>query len=300
MIRKGCPSADHDTKCALKKLGEIQEWLDHNSKYRILVTGRMGSGKTTFIRGLTEEYVPPTDSLLPHTTKVMPYDQTREGSNCIFFDTPGLKDDENSSNDYAYLREMVRKNGEPNLLVFAIKMDEFTFQEEDLEAVLNVSSAFGWKIWQRSMFILTFANVVQKSGRDTDSVESKLYFSKLLDKHQLEIAKVLRKNSVRDEVINAIPVVPVGLVSKPSIPADRREVSWIEEFWQEAFKILRKTKPTYTRSPRHEQDKEDENNQPRSYLSMFALVMYYIWVLFSSGFTMVFIVKAGFSKEKQS
>ena len=32
-----------------KKLGEIQEWLDYNSKSRIQVTGRMGSGKTTFI-----------------------------------------------------------------------------------------------------------------------------------------------------------------------------------------------------------------------------------------------------------
>ena len=117
---------------------------------------------------LTEEYVPPMDNLLPHNTKVMPYGQIREGSNYIFLDTPGLNYDENSSNDYTYLREMVRKNG----VVFAIKMDKFTFQEEDLEAVLNVSSAFGWKIWQRAMFILTFANVVQKSGQDTDSIET--------------------------------------------------------------------------------------------------------------------------------
>jgi len=260
----------------------------------------MGSGKTTFIRGLTEEFVPPTDSLLPHTTNVMPYDQVREGSNCIFFDTPGLKDDENSSNDYAYLREMVRKNGEPNLLVFAIKMDEFTFQEEDLEAVLNVSSAFGWKIWQRAMFILTFANMVQKSGQDTDSVQNKLYFSKLFDKHQLDIVKVLRKNSVRDEVINAIPVVPVGLLSQPNIRADRRGVSWIEEFWEKAFKILRKTKPMYT-PPRNEHDGADESNdQPRSYTSMFSLVLYYIWIIFSSGFTVVIFVVAALSPDKSN
>ena len=31
-----------------KKLGDIQEWLDNNSKFRILIIGRMmGSGKTT-------------------------------------------------------------------------------------------------------------------------------------------------------------------------------------------------------------------------------------------------------------
>ena len=225
-------------------MDEIRDWLLHHSKYRILVTGKMGSGKTTFIRGLTKGFVPPSDNLLSHTIKVTPYSQHRESSNCIFFDTPGLKDDEKSANDYAYLKEMVQKNGEPSLLVFAIKMDEPVQQDEVKEALVNVSSAFGRKIWQKAMFILTFANLVQAIGHTSDSVANKLYFSKLVDEHHLNILHILRSILVKDEVINEIPVVPVGVVSEPILVADRLGQSWVESFWKEAFKILRKAQPT--------------------------------------------------------
>ena len=254
LIRWGCSETDHDNKCAEKKIGQIREWLQ-NSKYRILVTGRMGSGKTTFIRGLTENFVPPkesllprttTDSLLPHTTTVMPYGHYYEGSNCVFFDTPGLKDNEESSNDYDYLREMVRKNGEPDLLVFAIKMDDFVFRDEDVESMVNISSAFGWQIWQRALFILTFANVVSKVGHTAESIENKLHFSNVVTQRHWDIVEALRRNLVKEEVINNIAVVPVGLVSQPNIPADRHEVPWNETFWQEAFKIFRETRTSTT------------------------------------------------------
>ena len=77
-------------------------------------------------------------------------------------------------------------------------------------------------------------------------------------------------------MINGIPVVPVGLVSKLSIPADRSEVLWIEDIWQEAFKILRKTKPTYTRPPRQEQDKSKTRKTKtiNRDFNQFDLVMY--------------------------
>ena len=302
-IRWRCPPEHHDTKCAIRRMDEIRNWLLHHSKYRILVTGKMGSGKTTFIRGLTEGFVPPSDNLLPHTIKVSPYSQHREGSNCIFFDTPGLKDDENSANDYAYLKEMVQKNGEPNLLLFAIKMDEPVRQDEVKEAVFNVSNAFGRKIWQKAMFILTFANLVQAIGHTSDSVANKLYFSKLVDEHHLNILHILRSILVKDEVINEIPVLPVGVMSEPLLVADRLEQSWVESFWQEAFQILRKTQPTnsdvfnldktyeaFTLQQGNEftpKENETKFKESKSFLSHF---FYFLFVL-ASGFTFhVFLV----------
>ena len=278
-------------------MDEIRDWLLHHSKYRVLVTGKMGSGKTTFIRGLTEGFVPPSGNLLPHTIKVSPYSQHREGSNCIFFDTPGLKDDENSANDYAYLKEMVQKNGEPNLLVFAIKMDEPVQQDEVKEAVFNVSNAFGRKIWQKAMFILTFANLVQAIGHTSDGVANKLYFSKLVDEHHLNILHILRSILVKDEVINEIPVLPVGVVSEPILVADRLEQSWVESFWQEAFQILRKTQPTnsdvinldntyeaFTPQQGNEftpKENETKFKESKSFLSFF----FYLLFVFASGIT---------------
>ena len=57
------------------------------------------------------------------------------------------------------------------------------------------------------MFILTFANLVQSVGHTSDSVANKLYFSKLVDEHHLNILHILRSILVKDEVINEIPVV---------------------------------------------------------------------------------------------
>jgi len=299
LVRWGCPASHHDTKCALARMSEIEEWLHRNNKYRILVTGKMGSGKTTFIRGLTEDFVPSADGLLPHTTEVSPYDQYREGSNVIFFDTPGLKDDENSSNDYTYLREMVRKNGEPNLLVFAIRMDVFDFLEEDMDAIVNISSAFGRKIWQKSMFILTFANMVKRTGHSSESIESKLYFSKLMDKHHLHILEVLRRNSVKDEVINTIPVVAVGLVSEPNLAAHKSSVSWIDDFWEESFNILKKSAPAssavFDFNEYNENDKVIKGDKEESLKDQIFTLLCYVFFIVFSGLSIIrgfFRVKA--------
>ena len=244
-FRWGCSKKDHDTKCAVNRINEIQQWLKKNDVNRILVTGKMGSGKTAFIRGITDSFLPSADTLLPHTTVVTPHESFHEGSNCIFYDTPGLKDDAESSNDYEYLTEMVRKNGEPHLVIFAVKMDDYVFQEDDVEAIANISAAFGWRIWKKAMFILTFANMVHKVGQAPGSVDNKLHFSNSYDRHHMDIVEALKHNNVEKEVINNIAVVPVGLISVPKIPADRRGVSWIDNFWKEAFKILKKPKKTY-------------------------------------------------------
>ena len=55
---------------------------------------------------------------------------------------------------------MVQKNEKPNLLV-----------------------------WQKAMFILTFANLVQAIGHTSDRVANKLYFNKLVDEHHLNISQ---------------------------------------------------------------------------------------------------------------
>ena len=244
LVRWGC--TDHDTKCALKKISEIEEWLRHYSKWRVLVTGKMGSGKTTFIRGLTEDFVPTADNiptptgLLPDTLKVMPHQYHHEGSNCTFFDTTGLTDNENASNDYDYLKLMTSRSGDPDLLVFAIKMNDLHMRDEDFQAMTNISHEFGWKIWQKAMFILTFANLVKDEESSSGSYKHKLFFSRSYRQLHLGIVKSLRSMSVQDDVINEIPVVPVGLVSEPVIAADGRGVSWIDEFWEKAFKLLQK------------------------------------------------------------
>ena len=228
---------------------QIREWLkDNNRPHRILITGKMGTGKTTLIKGLTKGKIDgamDSDNLEPHTIDVTPYPHDHEGLHLILFDTPGLKDPGGFTNDYTYLKEMVMKNGEPDLVIFAIKMNDYVFRDEDAEAIANVSNAFGWRIWKNAMFILTFANMVTEEGHSPESVESKLHFSTVYNTHYYHIAKALRSNMVQDDVINSISVVPVGLLSQPIMQSDKRGVSWISEFWEEALKVLKTSRRTY-------------------------------------------------------
>ena len=254
-FRWGCPEEHHDTKCVIERIKDLQEWLKNTGVSRILVAGKMGSGKTTFIKGLTSKFVPSLDPLLPHTTEVTAYEGCHEGFCFIFFDTPGLKDSE-YANDYEYLSEMVKNSGEPNLLIFAIKMDDYVIEEEDKEVIGNVTKAFGWKVWQKAMFILTFANRLEKVGEPPDGVKSTNYFSETFDMHHTSIVNALEAQNVDKEVINKIDVVPVGVISEPIIPAHSLGKSWIDNFWKKAYKTLLKPKQADDNVERQESSHE--------------------------------------------
>lgn len=92
-FRDGCPSELNDVRCALRRVREIEVWLSRSNHFKILITGKMGTGKSTLVKGLTEAYNPEADNLLPHTVKVTPYSFEKDKISLTIFDTPGLKDD---------------------------------------------------------------------------------------------------------------------------------------------------------------------------------------------------------------
>ena len=243
-FREGCPSTETDVQCALWKQGEIQKWLDKHNTFKVLITGKTGTGKTTLIRGLKENYFPKEeDSTLPHTIEVTPYSHNHKDIDFVFFDTPGLKDKVNSSDDYSYLKQVIAKAQKPHMIIFVMKMDDNTFQPDDIDTMRNISDAFGSIIWENTMFALTFANKVYKSGVALDSIENRNYYEEVKDYFSLEITKKLREFKVKDDIANGIPVVPIGLISEPHIKSDGSGVSWINEFWVAVKKVMKASRP---------------------------------------------------------
>ena len=239
VFHQGCQWKFSNVKCALKMVDKIESWLKRHNNFRVLITGKMGTGKTTLIKGLKEKYIPEADNLLPHTVKVIPYEYEHEKINLTFFDTPGLKESSDSHKDYKYLKEMVKNNEQPDLIIFTIKMDDTRLRPEDQVIIKNITDAFGWSTWKNALFLLTFANKVSKVGYTPDSRENKVYFNKKRDDFSLLITKELEKNRVQSEVANSIPIIPAGLIMQPFIPLDSRGISWVDEFWQEIFKVLK-------------------------------------------------------------
>ncbi len=202
----------------------------------------MGTGKSTLIKALAEAYDPEVDNLLPHTTKVTPYAYEQDKVNLTMFDTPGLKDDVNGTNDYSYLEDMVKNSQQPDLLIFAIRMDDTSFRRQDMSAIQNISAAFGWPAWRNAIIILTFANKVRKEGEAYDSRTNKVYYNRIRDKFAEDITKALLEYKVQRDVANNIPVIPVGLVKQPLIPSDERKVSWVDEFWGNVHRYMKGSK----------------------------------------------------------
>lgn len=214
----------------------------------------MGTGKTTLVKGLKEQFVLEEDHLEAHTVKVTPYQHEYDQVDFTFFDTPGLKDTVNGSNDYSYLEDMVRNNEQPDLIIFTVKMDDSYFRQEDKGVIGNVSDAFGWKVWRNAMFALTFANKVSKPGHAIKSRENKVHFSDVRNKFSLSITELLRKQKVQEEVASSIPVIPVGLISQPRIESDERGISWVKEFWETLFEVLKASR----QEPAYQQEEEED------------------------------------------
>ena len=74
-----------------------------------------------------------------------------------------------------------------------------------------------------------------------------MYFSNLRYNFSLYITKLLREQNVQEHVANSIPVIPVGLVSQPQIKSDRRDISWVDDFWETVFGVLKASRQEQAR-----------------------------------------------------
>lgn len=234
-------------QCVLDAKLELNDWLEENNGYTVLIAGKTGTGKTTFIKGFTEDYMPgeDDDSLLPKTREVSHYLYEFKGVKISLYDTPGLSDEEGGVHDHKYLMDMVKHDISPDLIVFFVKMDDATdssLRLEDKYVIKNISDTFGWARWRFALFVLSFANRVYKEGTSLGDFENQYYFTDMRNKLKHRIRTTLKNFNVEDDVVNNIPTIPVGLVGQPKIVSDERNISWIDEFWKNAFNILKESK----------------------------------------------------------
>ena len=219
-FRKGCPSVKNDVQCAGWKKKEIESWLNENSKFKILVTGKESTGKHTLVAGVQKETIPEHDI------------------NFLFFDIPGAND----SGDLSYINNMVSKDDEPDMVIFTVRMDNPVLSEDNKDAIESISHAFGWRVWKNTMFALTYANNVYKPGVPKESRENKVHFNKVKRNLSYSITKTLRDCRVQENIANDIPVVPTGRGYEPQIQSSADTVSWMDRFWLAVNKILKESR----------------------------------------------------------
>ena len=140
----------------------------------ILVIGRTGQGKSALINSLIElgkKIVPEGSKSAGCTTMSQSYTYPNiiPDVNVTIIDSPGLQDTQNK--EHKYIQEMINECHEISLVLYCIKMTDHKFTNDDEIAIKKLHQVFGHKIWERVVFVLTFANretLDKWDERDTD------------------------------------------------------------------------------------------------------------------------------------
>ena len=193
-------------------------------RLKILVLGLNGAGKTTLVKSfLGEGFVnkdPDTEKATPVKTNSYTdvYSTEMCGVTLDFYDTRGLSDPQISDKKMLQRINSEIPNGF-NLVLVCMRMDEEVDQSL-VNALREVSNVYGNALWERTIFVLTFANVYAKqltSGPGNDSTEAT---AAQMVEHVNDFIDLLHKRlvkdprwlfSVRESVFRDIPFCMAGI-----------------------------------------------------------------------------------------
>ena len=176
------------------------------------------------------------------------------------FDSPGLQD--GTENEEEYIRGMRDQCKELSLVLYCTKMSNTRLTDDDKNAMLKLTEAFGEEFWNYAVFVLTFANMencFRKDDRDDDIEEPdyddeqgwqaliKQRFEGRLKLWEDELKQFLIHDvGVNQKIAERIPVVPTGDYKKtranrtPLCLPDRD--SWFKSFWEACCLRVKETR----------------------------------------------------------
>ena len=190
---------------------------NYRNSLHILVTGRTGAGKSTLVNSIVGKYVAiegDSISLLGKTKKVSKYERKIPGadSTIYIYDSPGLQD---SGNENKHLKDLEESCRGVDFNLYCVRMKD-RLQRSEVDTMKKLSDKFGKKeFWQKTLFVLTFANEI--------TLPKRLTLSQYFRKRKVEWETLLQntlieKVGIRKEAAN-VPVVPAGCSNEHSLPA---------------------------------------------------------------------------------
>ena len=153
-----------------KKISEyVLEGLAKNRRFKFLLVGRTGVGKSSTINRLIGKEVATVNDFEPETVEVKEYNSDIDGVPFTVVDTPGLADDlDEFRKDQKYLDSIRSQVKKIDCLFFVTRLDDTRVSRDEKQAIKVISEELepnegDSSIWENSVIVFTFANNVQSS-----------------------------------------------------------------------------------------------------------------------------------------
>ena len=153
-----------------KKISEyVLEGLAKNRRFKFLLVGRTGVGKSSTINRLIGKEVATVNDFEPETVEVKEYNSDIDGVPFTVVDTPGLADDlDEFRKDQKYLDSIRSQVKKIDCLFFVTRLDDTRVSRDEKQAIKVISEELepnegASSIWENSVIVFTFANNVQSS-----------------------------------------------------------------------------------------------------------------------------------------
>lgn len=221
----------------LSSLSTIQEMMRHyDMNLKILVTGKVGNGKSTLVNALTGSRDAEEGGLSTErcTKEVNCYMRNANGVNIEIYDSPGLQDESQQKN-VRYIEMMQRACRGYDLSLFCISMTETRLLKtsHDIITMKALTTAFGEEYWKRTVIVLTLANSIPQATTTENVEEKNEIFEREYEDWKTKIKEVLTKQvELPSSIADNVPIIPAGHYKMKHL---FNQQYWLGNLWLQCF-----------------------------------------------------------------
>jgi predicted ATPase len=204
-----------------------------------MVTGETGAGKSTLLNALVGHPVLETGRSKKQAVKrhVIECKCMKGDVEIVAIDCPGLHD--RTINEDTYLQEMhdkINAHRGIDLLLYCKKMTDTCTRGAEIDAhiITKLTRKLGKRIWQHSLFVLTFANVYEKVLKQRNYKQADIVdqFKQTKREWKIHIGDTLKRCGINHDECH-IEVCTTGF-KQPQLCG---KPYWLSDFWASAYKV---------------------------------------------------------------